>query len=148
LKKRLVDPPFSTAALGRGLAGRGGIGLNLLVADVAAATRFARDVLGVEIEYEDADFAMLRWLQSQWLVHADHTYERHPLTERLRGAPVRGAGAELRLYGVNPDVAESQARKSGFVVLAAAADKPHGMREAYLLDADGYVWVPSVPAGS
>ena len=24
-------------------------------------------------------------------------------------------------------------------------DKPHGLREAYLVDVDGYVWVPDVP---
>jgi hypothetical protein len=29
-------------------------------------------------------------------------------------------------------------------VLAGSLDKAHGMREAYILDADGYLWVPSV----
>ena len=29
-------------------------------------------------------------------------------------------------------------------VLQEATDKPHGLREAYLYDPDGYVWVPSV----
>jgi hypothetical protein len=28
------------------------------------------------------------------------------------------------------------------VVLAASADKPHGLRECFLADPDGYVWVP------
>ena len=30
-------------------------------------------------------------------------------------------------------------------VVASAADKGHGLREAYLMDPDGYLWVPDVP---
>ena len=37
------------------------------------------------------------------------------------------------------------ARDLGGVVLAGAADKPHGVREAYILDPEGYCWVPTVP---
>jgi len=29
--------------------------------------------------------------------------------------------------------------------IAVAADKPHGRREAYIRDPDGYIWVPDVP---
>jgi hypothetical protein len=29
-------------------------------------------------------------------------------------------------------------------VLSEAADKPHGLRESYILDPDGYCWVPAV----
>ena len=32
----------------------------------------------------------------------------------------------------------------GHHVLAEAADKPHGLRESYILDPDGYCWVPAV----
>jgi predicted enzyme related to lactoylglutathione lyase len=60
----------------------------------------------------------------------------------------RGAGAELRLYGRDPDAAEAVARAQadalGGVVLAASADKPHGVREAYILDPEGYCWVPTI----
>ncbi len=33
----------------------------------------------------------------------------------------------------------------GFEVLVTATDKVHGAREAYIRDADGYIWVPDVP---
>ena len=33
----------------------------------------------------------------------------------------------------------------GCKVLAGATDKRYGLREAHLIDADGYVWVPDVP---
>ena len=39
-------------------------------------------------------------------------------------------------------LAEAAALRLGFKVLVATTDKPHGLREAYLVDADGYVWVP------
>jgi hypothetical protein len=29
--------------------------------------------------------------------------------------------------------------------LAGALDKPHGLREAYIIDQDGYLWVPGIP---
>ena len=48
-------------------------------------------------------------------------------------------------YGVDPDRAEAAARRLGFTVLAPAADKPHGLREAFILDLDGYLWVPDLP---
>ena len=54
------------------------------------------------------------------------------------------AGAELRAYGVDPDKAETAARDGGWTVLAGAEDKPHGLREAVILDDDGYAWVPGV----
>ena len=37
------------------------------------------------------------------------------------------------------------AHKLDYTVLQAPADKPHGLREAYIVDPDGYVWVPDVP---
>ncbi len=44
-----------------------------------------------------------------------------------------------------PDEAEAAARRLGFTVLQGAMDKPHGLREAFLIDADGYLWVADVP---
>jgi hypothetical protein len=51
----------------------------------------------------------------------------------------------LRLHGRDPDAAEAAARRLGFAVLAKTQDKPHGLRDVYLVDADGYLWVPDVP---
>jgi len=121
-----------------------GLTINLLVQNIEEALRFQRAVLGVEVIYSDPDFAVLRGYGGEWMLHADHTYEGHALKSALRGATQRGAGAELRLHGCDPDKAEAAARQLGFKVLAGATDKPHGLREAYVADADGYVWVPDV----
>ncbi len=78
------------------------------------------------------------------MLHADHTYDDHELSGSLRPDIARGIGVELRLHGCDPDAAEARARAAGYTVLAGAMDKPHGLREAYLVDADGYLWVADV----
>jgi len=122
-----------------------GLGINLLVREIEPAVDFARDVLAAEVIHADPDFAVLRRGEAEWMLHADHTYKDHPLYGSLDGELARGIGAELRLHGRDPDEAEAQARLRGHTVLAGARDKPHGLREAYIVDPDGYLWVPDVP---
>jgi catechol 2,3-dioxygenase-like lactoylglutathione lyase family enzyme len=122
-----------------------GLTINLLVRDVAKSLPFHREVLGAQVVYSDADFAVLRYGEVEWMLHADHTYLDHPLHASLAEEMPRGVGAELRLHGRNPDEAEAAAHRLGFAALAGAIDKPHGLREAYLVDPDGYLWVPDVP---
>ena len=122
-----------------------GLTVNLLVRDIARALPFHRQVLGATLVYSDPDIAVLRHGDAEWMLHADHTYDAHPMHAALVTAKTRGLGAELRLHGRDPDEAERHARNLGFEVIEASADKPHGLREAFLRDADGYVWVPDVP---
>ena len=143
--KRTGTPWMPADDYGRGLSG---LGVNLLVSDVAASVEFARAVLGAGVVYADADFAVLQHGDTQWMLHADHTYEGHPLHGFVAHLVGRGAGAELRLHDCDPDNAEAAARATGYTVLAGAVDKPHGLREAYILDPDGYCWVPDIPTGS
>ena len=122
-----------------------GFGINLLVSDIAASRAFAEQVLEAETVYWNEDFAVLRQGQAQCMLHADHTYQDNPLSGFLRGTSGRGQGAEFHLYELDPDTAEARARERGDVVLAGALNKPHGLREAYILDPDGYCWVCSRP---
>ena len=41
--------------------------------------------------------------------------------------------------------AAAAAHKLDYTVLQAPVDKPHGLRETYIVDPDGYIWVPDVP---
>lgn len=123
----------------------GGLTVNLLVADVSAALEFQTDVLGARVVYADADFAAIEGFGSPWCLHADHTYEAHPMRGLAAGAQGRGPGVELRIHGRDPDDAEKIARELGYTVLAGTLDRPHGLRECFLLDNDGYCWVPDVP---
>lgn len=142
VKKRTNDPWMAAPAYSATLKG---VGVNLLVSDVAASVAFATEVLAAEVVYSDPDFAVLRAAGGEWILHADHTYEDHPLSGFVASAEGRGIGAEIRLHGIDPDMAERRARDHGYTVLAGALDKAHGLREAYILDPDGYCWVPDVP---
>lgn len=127
-----------------------GFGINLLVRDVPRTVAFSEAVLLAETATADRDFAVLRHrvegrVLAEWMLHADGTYHSNPLPSLIPADGPRGAGAELRLYHLDPDAAVARAKARGDVVLAEAADKPHGMREAYILDPDGYCWVVSLP---
>ena len=102
--------------------------------------------MGRAFTLSDADqpVAVLSHGGQQWMLHADHTYADHPLLGLTGDGALRGAGAELRLYGIDPDQAEARARARGDHLLAAAQDKPHGLRECFIADPDGYIWVPGV----
>lgn len=138
--KRTSEPWMPADEFGRSLKGAG---FNLIVTDVARSAAFARDVLGAKILYEDQDFAAIEGSGATWMLHAPHTYDDHPLSGIFKGTDTPGAGIELRLYEVNPDRAEKAARENDHIVLQGSMDKPHGLRECFILDPDGYCWVPS-----
>lgn len=144
MKKSTKDPWIPTVEYAHSLSG---FSINLLVTDVQVHAAFARDVLGLEVVYSDPDIAVYRHGSAEWLVHADHTYMEsgNPMTAIARSAHGRGGCVELRVHHCDPDAAEAAARRAGLEVLAASEDKPHGLREAYIRDGDGYIWVPDVP---
>jgi hypothetical protein len=79
-------------------------------------------------------------------LHADHTYHANPLPSLLPENGARGGGVEIRLYGSDPDAAVRAADTVAEAsILQPVTNKPHGLREAYILDANGYCWVPSRP---
>ena len=121
-----------------------GIGLNILVRDVPREVAFLTEVFGMTAYQPTADFAIMRYGSQVFQVHADHTYHSHPLPGLLPEAGARGAGAEFHLYDTDPDDAAVRAEAhEGAHILQPPTDKPHGLREVYILDADGYAWVAS-----
>ena len=142
MKLRTGDPWMPAKQYSRTLEA---LSVNLLVRAMDRALVFQREVLGATVVYSDPDFAVLQAYGGEWMLHADHTYDDHPITNRIANQAPRGVGVELRLHGRDPDEAQAAAQRLGFQVLAAASDQPHGLREAFLVDADGYVWVLDVP---
>jgi len=119
-----------------------GVSLNLIVRDVQRSLPFYLEVLGFSSPYSDADFAALEGFGLKVQLHADHTWENMPWHGRLAAGEGRGLGAEMRIYGPDPDEAEGRARASGATIMLPATDFPgHGWRECYLVDPDGYLWV-------
>ena len=125
---------------GKSLAG---FSVNLLTTDLARALVFQRDVLQAEILHQDEDLIIARGYSANWMVHADHTYDKHPLLADTQKHDRRGAGVELRLHLATPDAIAARAQQHGFKLLDGPRDQPdHGLREAHVIDDDGYVWVP------
>ncbi len=141
-KKRQGEPWMSAEEYGRQFPP---FTVNLIVRDVARSVAFYRDVLEADVRYSDPDFAALKLAEVDVMLHADHTYEDHPWYGRLASDEGRGLGAELRLFGVDPDRVEARAKSTGSTVVQPAADKAHGWREVMVADPDGYVWAVGRP---
>lgn len=142
MKLRTGDAWMPADEYGRSLRG---LTVNLLVRDIERALVFQTEVLGATVVYSDPDIAVVKGFDAEWMLHVDHTYDTHVMQDVIADVSRRGAGMELRLHGRDPDEAEAAARRLGFEVLAVAIDKEaHGLREAFLIDSDGYVWVPDV----
>ena len=125
-----------------------GLTVNLLVSDIAASLPFYTDVLGLKALYSDPDFAALEGGPGvRMMLHADHTLDHRPEeTARLAAAGRRGAGAEIRILGLDPDAVEASARRLGYTVNVPAQTFPHGWRECRLEDDNGYMFAVGILA--
>ncbi len=124
-------------------AGLRGLGLNLLVRDVKAEAAFLEQVFGMQAFQPTDDFAIMRYGSQVFQLHSDGTYHSNPMLSLLPENPPRGGGIEIRLYDTDPETACSRAVALGATILQEPTDKPHGLREAYILCDNGYAWVPS-----
>ena len=119
-------------------------GINLLVKDVDRTIQFLKQVFNFEILSTSEGFALLEFENQIYQLHADHTYSNNPLPSLVPELGARGGGIELRLFNVDPDLCQKLAEDAGYTILMTSADKPHGLRECFILDPDGYCWVPSI----
>lgn len=136
MKKRTGEPWIPGHVYGRSLPE---FTVNLIVRDLDRSLAFYRDVLDATVHYSDLDFAAIRIRGLELMLHVDHAYDQNPWSDHLAGGEARGLGAELRLFGVDPDEVERRA------LAAARLFKPvsvrgHGWREVMVQDPDGYVW--------
>lgn len=123
------------------------IGINLLVKDVLLTANFLKEVFGAKIIRANSDFAIIAYAKDHFMLHHDATYSENELLSILPEAGARGAGIEVRFYETDPDEAEARAislaDKYHCSVLRTCSDRPHGLRECFILSADGYCFVPS-----
>ena len=120
-----------------------GIGLNLLVRDVPAECAFLAEVFGMKTHQVTKDFAIVTYGDQVFQVHSDGTYHSNPLLSLVPETPPRGGGIEIRLYDSDPEEAAAKAEAFGATILQEPTDKPHGLRECYILCENGYAWVAS-----
>ena len=145
MKQRTGDPWKPAERYGRELPP---FTINLVVRDVPRVVDFLRNVLTATIHYADSDFAAFNVAGIEMMLHADHTYDKHPWHGPLTRGERRGLGAELRVFGIDPDAVERRARAYGASVVQAATSKGHGWREVMVEDPDGYLWAVGVPTPS
>lgn len=136
MKKRTGDPWIPAPAYGALLPQ---FTVNLIVRNIDAALEFYRAVLLAQVHYADPDFAALRILGIELMLHADHAYDHNPWSAGLEGGQPRGVGAELRLLGMNPDELAERARRVN-ALFKEVSVRGHGWREVMVRDPDGYVW--------
>lgn len=134
----------SPSAFGKSLQG---LGLNILVRNVPRTSDFLSEVFTMKILRQSADFAIVSYASQLFQLHADHTYHSHPLPSLLPESGLRGSGIEIRLYNTDPDESSllAEQHEHDTLLLAAPANKPHGLRECVILCENGYAWVPSRP---
>lgn len=142
MKKRTRDPWMPADQYGRSLPT---FTANLIVSDVSRSLMFYMDVLAATVHYSDEDFAALELHGAALMLHADHTYDKHPWHGPLTSGQRRGLGAELRLFGLDPDGVEARARVAECLVVQPATTKGHGWRDVMVEDPDGYLWAVGVP---
>src|SRR3954470_12878029 len=92
------------------------LSLNLLVTDVERSCAFYVAVFDADVHYQDIDFAALRVGPAEVMLHADHTHEGHPWHKDLVSGVTRGIGAQVRLFGIDPEDTERRARAAGATV--------------------------------
>ncbi len=143
VKTRTGDPWMPAPDYGRALPA---FTVNLLVRDIPRAIEFQKRVLAATVHYSDGDFAAINVGGVELMLHADHTYDKHPWHAPLVRGDRRGLGAELRVFGVDPDAVERRAREYGSSVVQPATTKAHGWREMMVEDPDGYRWAVGVRA--
>lgn len=136
MKKRTGEPWIPATSYGALLPQ---FTVNLIVRAIDPALEFYRKVLGAQVHYSDRDFAALRVLSIELMLHADHTYEHNPWSAALQDGQARGLGAELRLLGINPEEVAERARAMK-ALFKDVSVRGHGWREVMVRDPDGYVW--------
>jgi uncharacterized glyoxalase superfamily protein PhnB len=120
--------------------------VKLVVRDIPKAVEFQLKVLKTKVVYSNSEFAVVQGYGGEWMLHADPTYSGYNLKTSSSEMAQIGEWIELRLHGCDPDAAVAAAHNFGFKVLTEATDKPYELREAHLVDADRYIWVPNIPA--
>ncbi len=136
MKKRTGEPWIPAPAYGALLPQ---FTVNLIVRSIDRTLEFYRKVLDAQVHYSDPDFAALRILGVELMLHADHTYDHNPWFAGLQSGEARGLGAELRVLGMNPDTVAERAREMN-ALFKEVAVRGHGWREVLVRDPDGYVW--------
>jgi len=117
-----------------------GIGAVILfVEDLARAKTFYHEVLGLDVQFEDADSIGFTVEGMAFIV-----LQVDRASEQLQGEPTAtprsGATAFMTTFTEDADRLHADLLERGVEFFQAPTDQPWGMRTAYFKDPDGHVW--------
>lgn len=111
--------------------------LLLTVADLPRSVQFYRDVLGMQVDYSTANFAMLR------VENFGVALSTHPWDFEKKGEP-KGIGMIPHFTTSNMDEFAARLKENGVPWLRAPVRESFGI-EAFIKDPDGYQWAVLAP---
>jgi lactoylglutathione lyase len=116
----------------------------LFVADLARSKAFYRDVLGLDVEFEDDESVGFKIKGLAFIVlRVDRA--RVQLQGEPTATPRSAATAFLTTFTGDVDALHTDLAERGIDFFQDPADQPWGVRTAYFKDPDGHVWEIAQP---
>jgi lactoylglutathione lyase len=120
----------------------------LLVRDLAQATAFYRDTLGLEVQESDSTSTAFR-IDNVYFFLVDVATAAHMIGDAsLVQKPVGGAHVLLAAGVENVDAAYEELKAKGVTMFNPPIDQPWGLRTAYFADPEGNFWEINQPVAS
>ena len=116
----------------------------LFVADLQRSRAFYHDVLGLDVQFEDADSVGFT-IEGLAFIVLQVDRARVQLQGEPAATPSAGATAFLTTFTDGVDALHADLARRGVGFFQEPADQPWGMRTAYFKDPDGHVWEIAQP---
>jgi len=116
----------------------------LFVEDLQRSRAFYHDVLGLDVQFEDAESVGFKIEKMAFIVlQVDRA--RVQLQGEPTATPSAGATAFLTTFTDDVDALHADLAGRGIGFFQEPTDQPWGMRTAYFKDPDGHVWEIAQP---
>jgi lactoylglutathione lyase len=116
----------------------------LFVADLQRSKSFYHGVLGLDVEFEDADSVGFK-IEGLAFIVLQVDRARVQLQGEGTATPASGATAFLTTFTGDVDALHADLVARGVGFFQPPTDQPWGMRTAYFKDPDGHVWEIAQP---
>ena len=116
----------------------------LFVEDLQRSKAFYHDVLGLGVQFDDAESCGFK-IEGLHFIVLQVDRAREQLQGEPAATPKQGATAFLTTFTDDVDAVHADLRERGIDFFQKPTDQPWGMRTAYFKDPDGHVWELAQP---
>jgi len=116
----------------------------LFVEDLQRSRAFYHGVLGLDVQFEDADSVGFK-IEGMAFIVLQVDRARVQLQGEPTATPRAGATAFLTTFTEDADALHADLVRRGVTFFQEPAEQPWGMRTAYFKDPDGHVWEIAQP---